>query len=97
MVLNNMIRIWTLVLGFLLLIACGNKQIKTYYEDGTLETETPINDKGEYEGSSKRYYPSGKLELTAEYKNNLQNGLTIAYYENGQIKSPVPAMLCMVV
>ena len=41
------------------------------------------------EGSSKLYYPSGKLASVATFKNGKVEGLQRDYYENGKIKREI--------
>ena len=60
------------------------KGIKTYYEDGKLNTDTPLVDNVP-NGTAKTYYPSGKLMTETEYKNGEPVGATKMYYENGQL------------
>jgi len=43
---------------------------------------------GYYEGIYKGYYDySGKLEIVSQMEHNLTNGLSIEFFENGQVRS----------
>lgn len=59
---------------------------KTYFEDGTLESEgTFAND--QREGEMKVYYPNGKLKESVTFKESIENGPFKEYAENGTIKA----------
>ena len=54
--------------------------------DSILEGKIPFKN-GVIEGSSKLYYPSGKLASVATFKNGKVEGVQKDYYENGKIMS----------
>ena len=56
--------------------------------DSVLEGKIPFKN-GVIEGSSKLYYPSGKLASVATFKNGKVEGLQRDYYENGKIKREI--------
>ena len=56
--------------------------------DSVLEGKIPFKN-GVIEGSSKLYYPSGKLASVATFKNGKVEGLQKDYYENGKIKREI--------
>ena len=53
--------------------------------DSVLEGKIPFKN-GVIEGSSKLYYPSGKLASVATFKNGKVEGVQKDYYENGKLK-----------
>ena len=57
--------------------------------DSVLEGKIPFKN-GVIEGSSKLYYPSGKLASVATFKNGKVEGLQKDYYENGKLKVELP-------
>ena len=57
--------------------------------DSVLEGKIPFKN-GVIEGSSKLYYPSGKLASVATFKNGKVEGLQRDYYENGKLKVELP-------
>ena len=56
--------------------------VKTFYPDGTLKTEVPIENKKK-NGLAKAYYADGKLRQSIEYMNGFKHGEATTYYENG--------------
>ena len=56
--------------------------------DSVLEGKIPFKN-GVIEGSSKLYYPSGKLASVATFKNGKVEGVQKDYYENGKIKREI--------
>ncbi|MFD2248101.1 toxin-antitoxin system YwqK family antitoxin [Pontibacter ruber] len=76
------------VLFPLLLLACtSNEQrvVKTYYEDGVLESEVRlISDK--LHGESKYYYPNGKLKLLIPCIDGKIDGQSFEYFDSGSLK-----------
>jgi antitoxin component YwqK of YwqJK toxin-antitoxin module len=75
---------------FLYLDEKSNKPItgvvKTYYPDGTLQTESPYKN-GIEDGVYKSYYESGVLESEQTYKNWRQVGIGKTYYKSGAIQN----------
>lgn len=57
--------------------------------DSVLEGKIPFKN-GVIEGSSKLYYPSGKLASVATFKNGKVEGVQKDYYENGNLKREIP-------
>ena len=57
--------------------------------DSVLEGKIPFKN-GVIEGSSKLYYPSGKLASVATFKNGKVEGVQKDYYENGNLKRELP-------
>lgn len=58
--------------------------LKTYYDNGNLEEETPYkNDKEE--GTRRFYYKSGKLASELSYRNGKREGIAKKYFENGNL------------
>lgn len=57
--------------------------------DSVLEGKIPFKN-GVIEGSSKLYYPSGKLASVATFKNGKVEGIQKDYYENGKLKVELP-------
>ena len=53
--------------------------------DSVLEGKIPFKN-GVIEGSSKLYYPSGKLASVATFKNGKVEGVQKDYYEDGKLK-----------
>ena len=52
--------------------------------DSVLEGKIPFKN-GVIEGSSKLYYPNGKLKIESNQKNGLPDGVSIFYDENGKV------------
>ena len=57
--------------------------------DSVLEGKIPFKN-GVIEGSSKLYYPSGKLASVATFKNGKVEWVQKDYYENGKLKVELP-------
>src|SRR5574344_1909395 len=58
--------------------------MKTYHENGKLESETPYKNCKKH-GSEKWYYKNGKLNYKTQYKNGEIHGIAKWYYESGQL------------
>jgi antitoxin component YwqK of YwqJK toxin-antitoxin module len=58
---------------------------KEYYEDGTLKQSYHVVD-GEFDGLREFYTESGKLEISVNYENDLENGKFTHYFydDNGE-------------
>ena len=56
---------------------------KTYYKNGNIKEEYCLNDKGEYNGILKKYYPNGSLKHKSVFKNGVQQGEVVSYYHTG--------------
>lgn len=74
-----------LLLSFIFISCNKNKNIKKYYQNGSIKTEY-LTIKNIIEGKYKKYYPSGALEYESNIKNGLRNGIEMAYYESGRVK-----------
>lgn len=68
--------------------------IKDYYINGKLQgtfyaayMDYEDENKNFHEGEANWYYPSGKLEKTCYYFNNVENGPETSYYEDGTIQA----------
>ena len=59
--------------------------IDTYNEKNVLLARTEFKN-GVQDGSSKIYFPSGKLSSEATFKNGVQVGVQKDYYENGKLQ-----------
>ena len=57
--------------------------------DSVLEGKIPFKN-GVIEGSSKLYYPSGKLASVATFKNGKVEGIQKDYYKNGKLQVELP-------
>ncbi len=62
--------------------------LKIIYDSysGKKQTERSYNTKAQYEGISKFYYPSGKVEIEESYKHGELEGMKRSYDEEGRIK-----------
>ena len=58
--------------------------IKSYYENGNLESEGNFKD-GKLNGLSKLFYENGNLKSEANFKDDKLEGLLKLYYENGYL------------
>jgi antitoxin component YwqK of YwqJK toxin-antitoxin module len=58
-----------------------------YYESGVKYREGTVKDKTMAHGNWKIYYPSGKLQIEATYKDNILHGAYTSYFEDGTIES----------
>lgn len=58
---------------------------KVYFENGNIKTENNFI-KGQLDGESKTFYPSGKFYYSEQYIINKLDGKRIVYYENGNLK-----------
>lgn len=77
----------------------GNKQVeetyvngnitakKTYFKNGTLESEGQYDEAVTMSGEWKYYYQNGKIEEIVNFKNNIEDGAFVEYYENGNKKA----------
>ena len=67
----------------------ASKVARTYYEDGKLKSETPVNDDKKRHGLSKQYYRSGGLKAEIHY-NEGKRERAVQYYENGNMQMDFP-------
>lgn len=63
-----------------------NKKEYFYFDNGNLESEHFVNDKGDFDGKIIVYYRSGKKRYVAEYKNGEQIGIYRGFDENGRLR-----------
>jgi len=72
-------------------VGCGKKPEtkEERYPDGKLKIRYTYNAAGLLDGVVTRYYPNGKLQNEATYKNNLLEGIMKGYYESGTLKDEV--------
>lgn len=62
-----------------------NGVIKSYYPDGTVQSETSyVNDV--LDGAVINYYPNGKISVEKNYSQGILDGYVREYYESGQLK-----------
>ena len=62
--------------------------IKSYYDNGNLESEANFKD-GKKEGLFKKYYENGDLKSEANFKDGKGNGIGKIYYPNGNLESEI--------
>lgn len=77
-----------LILLFLTL-ACfqlKGQQFETYYEDGSVQSRTPLNEAGEFEGLGQEFYRDGKVAAEVPYLAGKVNGIVKEYYPEGHLK-----------
>lgn len=60
---------------------------KTYFEDGTLQSEGQYDEAETMNGQWKYYYQNGKLKETVHFKNSVEDGAFEEFYENGNKKA----------
>ncbi len=57
---------------------------RSYFDNGTLRQEVPVDDSSRAHGLVKQYYQDGKLYATIEYVRGRRDGEAIWYYKSGQ-------------
>jgi hypothetical protein len=57
---------------------------RTYYEDGTLQTECTFSNDTIRHGYSKLFYRNGREQWSIEYINGKKDGQEIRYFKNGR-------------
>ena len=60
---------------------------KQYNAQGILIDDNNYNEKGDYDGISKTFWPNGNLKSERNYKNGLSSGQSIWYNKEGKILS----------
>lgn len=78
-------KVFLLVLFIALTSYAQNGLFKTYYSNGTVESEITYVDRVR-DGAAKFFYPNGKLKQELTYVNGKVEGLVKEYYENGNLK-----------
>lgn len=64
--------------------------IRVLFFEETGDTNVVENyNRGRFHGPYRVYYPSGKIELTADYVNNVMEGEVKKYYETGELMETV--------
>ena len=62
----------------------------SYYTNGVIEKEIPLNDEEQLEGDWKTYYDNGQLNYVVKYVNGkIADGEQIYYYKSGGVKSKI--------
>ena len=72
------------ILVVFLLVACNEKEIIEYHEDGSIRLECDIRNDMRH-GQCIEYYENGFIKSVSEYKNDTLNGESIFYRPNGVI------------
>ncbi len=62
------------------------QQFTTFYPDGTVQSVTPLNEAGEFEGLGMEYYPDSKLAAEVPYLAGKVHGKVREYYPDGSLK-----------
>ena len=60
---------------------------KTYFENGTLKSEGQYDEAVAMSGKWKYYYQNGTIKEIVTFKNNVEDGVFVEYYENGNKKA----------
>lgn len=79
-------RIWLSFLAILICTPVSGQNFETYYESGALQSRTPLNEWGEFEGMGEEYYEDGTLAARVPYFAGKVNGIVEEYYPQGHIK-----------
>ncbi len=58
----------------------------SYFENGTINSMTTYNSKGENHGESWVNYPSGSIMYKGNWHNGKKNGKWVFYAKNGELK-----------
>ena len=56
----------------------------TYYTNGQLQADLPLDSFGQYHGTGKFYYADGKLQSTGNYLHGIKTGTWKVYDEKGK-------------
>jgi len=68
--------------------ANGNlTSLKTYFKDGTLQSEGQYDEEVSMSGVWNYYYDNGQLKEAVNFKNSVEDGAFKEYYKNGNIKA----------
>jgi len=82
--MEQLVKIRTIFVAFILLVAGCQKTQKEYYSNGNIKSVIKLNKKNNYDGQAKFYYENGKLEKLVNYDNGDIKECKV-YYQNGQI------------
>lgn len=72
-----------------LLAVCSHlhsQHFETYYEDGSVQSRTPLNEAGEFEGLGQEYYRDGTVAAEVPYLAGKVHGVVKEYYPEGHVK-----------
>lgn len=56
----------------------------TYYKNGQLQADLPLDAFGQYHGTGKFFYPDGKIQSTGNYLHGVKTGTWKVYDEKGK-------------
>lgn len=56
----------------------------TYYKNGQLQADLPLDEFGQYHGTGKFYYENGKLQSTGNFLHGFKTGTWTVYDEKGK-------------
>lgn len=62
------------------------QHFETYYEDGSVQSRTPLNEAGEFEGLGQEFYRDGKVAAEVPYSAGKVNGIVQEFYPEGHVK-----------
>jgi antitoxin component YwqK of YwqJK toxin-antitoxin module len=63
---------------------------KTFHPEGGIMIEQVFVNDSVADGYFKQYFPNGRIELQANYKDGFKDGEQISFYESGKQESTVP-------
>lgn len=79
-----------IIYTILVFISCkinkNNEKEFLFYDNGKIQSEYFVNDKGDFDGKFIDYYISGKIRYIAEYRNGTPIGIYRGYDENGNLR-----------
>lgn len=62
------------------------QHFETYYEDGSVQSRTPLNEAGEFEGLGQEFFRDGTVAAEVPYLAGKVNGIVKEYYAEGHVK-----------
>ncbi len=62
------------------------QHFETYYEDGAVQSRTPLKEAGEFEGLGQEFYRDGRVAAEVPYLAGKVNGIVKEYYPEGHVK-----------
>lgn len=77
---------WSLLVCLLCLPALRAQEFETYYQSGALQSRTPINEQGKFEGLGVEYHPDGSVAAEVPYQAGQVHGDLKEYFPDGQLK-----------